>query len=650
MSSSKMEGRFDVSWEEIRSSQAEDLLETFPSKDDQTAAEGGEIQEKDMMGVEAENIAERHKESTPNSNDIAAPVTGNFTPRHMNAISKHPDASEVNTITTSENKPVANVELEFDNGQTGVSDVDVGAVEKEDVTGIVNSIDGMITNLDKVEKVTAETNPDRNVRFKRQGHTTSMTIRGSGKQYDWKKSEAGEHPSSEMLSGHPRYHAFNDTFDGVGQVAGTGSIQVTMRPKIYEEHENKPDKWVRDFSGSGEKIGMHALSPLIYGLFQNSPVIDEISSDDGSEDQDFRKVIETLNGRDKAYGQGFQNEHDSKGLGKNEAEYITENSKAAYSPELAQIENIKDQVEFPANSKWTFSAPTKAGKMKVVDKGEAYDPEKEYKTLDESTFLKEDDEASIRVGHQDWDLPGNQNVIKTKEFPKHEKFQGKVYIEDEDGNVDDKRVVVDYQDEDIFPEMDEQKFKETAKGHYNADATSVWYPWRMRPDMPAVEYRDMGNNPFRNAGIATQVGAFRRWREIQDFAQQELGLKESDAKHLRLGINGMSADHENNTDYLKNTGMDYTINSEKNITLQDAWLGSNLESGLLDIISEGVEEMTNESADAYSVEEYRETMGSLLENGLTPGEMMAKEHGADIDGDVLYNPEDKYIGGAQRSI
>ena len=637
----RKKSRFNVAWDEIRESQAEDVAETFPEHDDQRATSEEDLQEKDMMGAEAEHIAERENGGTPE------PVTREFTKRHMEAISEHQAASEVNRINTAENDEIANVKLEFENGQTGVSDVDVGAVEKEDVTGLVNSIDEVIENLDLVENVTAETNPDDEVVIRRQGHTTSMMIRGSGEVYDWENAEAGIYPGAEMFSGAPRYHAFDDTFDGVGQVAGTGSIQVTMRPKIYEDHEGDPDKWIKDFSGGGERIGMHALSPLIYGPFQSSPVIDEVLpegvSEEEASEEDFKKVIETLNGRDKAYGQGFQNEHDTKGKGKDEGEYVTENSKAAYSPELAEIKSMEDQVDFPADSEWTFSAPTEAGKMKVVEEGETYDPEAEYDTLAEVTFLEDDDKESIRVGHEDWDLPDGRNVIKTNEFPEHESFEGTVYVEDAEGNLEKKRVVVDYQDEEMFPDMDDEEFRETAKGHYGADATAVWQSWRMRPNMPAIEYRDMCNNPFRDAGIATQVGAFRRWREIQEFAEDEIGIYEEDAQDLRLGINGMLGDPEDEN-YQDETGLDYTINDEKGITLQDAWTGDHeaLSTSMTDIIAEGVDEMT--TGEAYTAEEYRETMTDLAENGLTPGEMMAKQEGVEIEGDVLYDPGDKVVG------
>jgi len=633
--------RFNVNWEDIRESQAEDVVETFPENDDQRTEGDEELQEKDMMGGEAEHIVERQNGQTPE------PVERDFTIRHMGNISEHPTAEEVKQINTAENNEVAEVELKFSN-YSGTSDVDVGAVEKEDVTGIVRSIDEMIENFDLVENVTAETNPDDDVVFRRQGHLTSMMMRGSGKDFDWDKAEQGIYPGTEMISGAPRYFAFDDTYDGVMQVAGTGSLQVTMRPKIYEEHEGDADAWIRDFSGGGERIGMHAVSPLIYGPFQASPVIDEVLPEGKSADEaceeDFRKVIETLNGRDKAYGQGFQNEHDSKGKGKDQGEYVTENSKAAYSPELAEIQDMEDQVDFPADSEWTFSAPTPAGKMKVVEEGETYDPEAEYDTLADATFLDEEENGLIRVGHEDWDLPDGRNVIKTNEFPEHERFEGTVYVVDDEGNREKKRVVVDYQDEEIFPDMDEESFKDTAKGHYTADATAVWQSWRMRPGMPAIEYRDMCNNPFRDAGMATQVGAFRRWREIQDFAEDELGLRETDAQKLRIGVNGMDADHENDPDYLDNVGLNYTINEEEDITLQDAWLGNGLETGLLDIISEGVEEMTDDSMDAYSVEDYRDTMEGLVENGLTPGEMMAKQQGVDLNGEILYDEDDIFVG------
>ncbi len=619
--------RFDVDWHEIRETQADGVKELVPKHDDQTAEEAGveDLQEKDMMGTEAEHITERHID------DIPGPVTRDFTREHMKAIAEHPSAKEVNHINMAQTEEVASVELEFDEYE-GTSDVDVGAVEKEDVTGLVRTIDDLIQNLEKVEQVTAETNPDENVEFRRQGHTTGMMLRGSGTAFDWDKAEAGIYPTEEFISGAPRYFAFNDTFEGVMQVAGTGSIQTTMRPKIYEEHEGDPDAWIRDFSGGGDRIGMHALSPLIYGPFQCSPVISRVEMEDG-----FKQVIETLNGRDKAYGNGFQNVHDRKGLGKDEGEYVTENSKAAYSPELAEIQGMEDQVEFPATSEMTFSNEIEASKMKVVEEGTEYDRSEEYETLDEVSFVDSDESGFMRVGHEDWDV--SDGVIETREFVEEERLEGTVYIVDEDGNRERKRVVVDYGDEESFPEMDREDFIEEAIGHYAADATAVWESWRMRPDKPAFEYRDMCNNPFTEASIATQAGAFRKWREIQDFAEDTLGLTEEDAQELRLGTNGHLADHENDPDYLDDVGLDYTINSEEDITLQDAWL---MDDGLLDIISEGVDEMT--TGEVYSAEAYRSEMQEILENGLTPGEMMAKEYGVEMDGDVLYSPEDVTLG------
>jgi hypothetical protein len=641
--------RFDVGWDEIRATQAEEVNEWFPEHDNQRGddlEEDVDIQEKDMMGSEVEHMVERETGSGPKA------VTRKFTRQHMARIAEHETAEEVNTINTAANGEIANVEL--DNGEyDGVSDMDVGAVEKEDVTGLVSSIDEIVENLDMVEQVTAETNPDEDVSIKRQGHLTEMMLKGSGGAFDYDKAEAGIYPGEEFISGAPRYFAFDDTYEGVMQVAGTGSIQTTMRPKIYEEHEGDPDAWIRDFSGGGDRIGMHALSPLIYGPFQGSPVIDEVLPEDVNEEEvteeDFRKVIETLNGRDKAYGQGFQNEHDTKGLGKSEGEYVTENSKAAYSPELAEIRDMEDQVEFPADSEMTFSAPTAVGKMKVVDEDETYDEETEYNTLDEEVeFLDEDDIGLMRVGHENWDLPEGRNIIRTNEFPEQERLEGTVYVVDEQGNRERKRVVLDYRDEEMFPDMDNGEFQQEAAGHYQADATAVWESWRMRPDKPAFEYRDMCNNPFRDAGIATQVGAFRKWKEIQRFAETQLGLTEDDAQELRLGVNGMLEDHENDPDYLENIGLDYTVNDEYGITLQDAWTGDHeiLSDGLLDIVSEGVGEMTDDEMNAYSVQEYRETMGDLLYNGLTPAEMMASDYVEEIDERrKLYDEEEFVVSG-----
>lgn len=634
--SSQQSRRFNGGWEHFLEDQASEVKSRIPSEDsmrqedvEEESDKADDIQEADMMGSEAEHIAERVDE------DGSHAVTREFTKRQMNAASRHRKAEEAKYTNLAANDEITEVELEFDDFN-GVSDVDVSASEKEDVTGLVRSIDELVENLDLVEEVTVKTNPDEDVVFRRQGHLTEMMLRGSGGAFDWDKADEGIYAGTEFISGAPRYFAFNDTYDGVMQVAGTGSLQTTMRPKIYDEHEGNPDEWIRDFNGGGDRIGMHGLSPLIYGIFQSSPVID--SSEDGE------KFIEVLNGRDKAYGQGFQNEHDRKGLGKTEGEYVTENSKAGFSPELEDIQSVEDAVDFPADSEWTFSNVVEAGKMKVVEEGESYDSEQEYDTLDEAfDFVGEKDSGHIRVGHEDWDLDGGRDVIKMNEFPEYEKFEGTVYVVDEDGNRERKRVVVDYQDEEFFPDMDEEDFMETVKGHYTADSTAVWESWRMRPDRPAFEYRDIGNNPFRDAAIATQVGAFRTWREIQEFAEEDLGIRSvEDAQDLRLGVDGMSA-NSGSDEYFENSGLQYTIDEEKDITLQDAWLGTGgLEQGLIDIISEGVDEMS--TGEAYSADRYRETMEELAENGLTPGEMMAKDHGVDIDGEILYDPEEAVLG------
>lgn len=648
MSASRQQSkRFEGDWEHFLETQTEEVKQRIPPEDrtreediDLENRDVDEIQEYDMMGSEAEHIAERLE------NDERRAVTREFTKAHMQRIAERESAKEIDRINFSNNDEIEKVEQEFEEYE-GVSDVDVSASEKEDVTGLVRNIDEIIQSMDEVEQETVETNPEKgDVEFRRQGHLTEMMLRGSGGAFDWNKAEEGIYAGTEFLSGAPRYFAFDDTYDGVMQVAGTGSLQTTMRPKIYEEHEGKPDKWMKDFSGGGDRIGMHALSPLIYGAFQSSPVLgSEQHNPEELDEEEIDRFVEVLNGRDKAYGQGFQNEHDEKGLGKTPEEYVTENSKAAFSPELEDIESVEDAVAFPADSGWTFSNAVEAGKMKVVEEGETYDPEEDYDTLDDVTFLESDETGHVRVGHEDWDLDGDRDVIKMNEFPEHEKFEGTVYVVDEDGNRERRRVVVDYQDEDLFPDMEKEDFIETVKGHYAADSTAVWESWRMRADKPAFEYRDMGNNPFRDAGIATQVGAFRKWREIQEFAEDELGITTVDqAQELRLGVNGMLADPEEE-DYQSQIGFDYTINEDYDITLQDAWLGDHemLEDGMIDILAEGVDEMT--TGEAYSAEEYRETMTELAENGLTPGEMMAQEYGVEMDGDVLYEPDDIVVGG-----
>ncbi len=650
MSVTNQSQRFSGEWEELLESQADEIRRKVPETDgtreeqvDLEELDVDEIQEADMMGSEAEHIAERE------TSEGRRALNRDFTIRHMQNISEHKASEEVSTINMSEKEEIASVKFDFGE-YGGVSDVDVGASEKEEVTDLVSSVDDMIQNMDLVEQVTVESNPDpEDVQFRRQGHLTEMMIRGSGGDFDWDKADRGIYPGQEKISGAPRYFDFDLTYPGVMQVAGTGSIQTTMRPKIYEEHEGDPDAWIRDFSGGGDRIGMHALSPLIYGPFQGSSVVEEVEIDGETE-----KVIEVLNGRDKAYGQGFQSDHDLKGLDRTVEGYITENSKAGYSPELEEIRSMEDAVNFPATSGWTFSNAVEAGKMKVVEEGETYDPEADYETLDEATDMDiaPDEAGHVRVGHDDWDIPGDRTTIDMDEFPDYEMFEGTVHIVDEDGNREQKRVVVDYRDEEMFPDMDDEEFMEVMKGHYSADATAVWEPFRMRPDKPAFEYRDMCNNPFRDAGMATQVGAFRRWREIQEFAEDQLGITSvHDAQELRLGVDGMLAKNPEDEDYHEQMGMDYTVNDEYGITLQDAWLGDHeqLDTGMIDIISDGLraDDLDTDlvTGEAYSVDQYREQMTELVENGLTPGEMMAKQHGVEIEGEVMYDENDIRVGG-----
>lgn len=614
--------RFNTTWKEVNEELSDEVREKIPSKDKQSSEDE---QAYDQIGAEEEHLVERLE---PNGKTEA--VKREFTDKHLKNIARHENTKDVEKISTKNDGSIALAEIKTEN-YDGASEYDVGP-EKEDVTGIRSNIGELLENLDKIEQVTIDTSPEEDVAFKRQGHLTEMMLKGSGKAFDWEKAEKDVYAGPEFLTGKPRYFAFDDTYTGVMQVAGTGSIQVTMRPKIYEEeHEGSinPDKWISDFSGGGERVGMHALSPLFYGPFMNSPIID-------TETQE----IQTLNGRDKAYGQGFQTEWDSKGLGKDEEEYITENSKSCYSPALSDIESVEELQDFKADTEWTFSGPVEAGNMLVVEEGEAYDPEKDYETLVENTegtsfdFINESDAGIIRVGHEDWDLENNRDTIKLSELEDYEHFEGKIYLVDEQGNKESKRVVVDYQNKELFPNMSNDDFAAEYRKHFEADATAVWEPFRMRPSEPAFEYRDMCNNPFRDAGIATQVGAFRKWREIQEFAEEELGIYEEDAQDLRLGV-----DRE---------GLEYEIDEERNITLQDAWTGSEeLENSMYEIIEEGVEEMSGEN---YSVEQYRNTMlgndeqTGLIPNGLTPGEMMAKEQGIDTEGEILYNPEDIFVG------
>lgn len=620
MSASPQESRkFDVTWSDVNQTLSDGIRGQVPEGD--LEAGEGEQGHRDM-GVEEENITEK-KDSGGNW----TATTNTDSTRHTENLASRPDAQSVETEDIREDNPKTVVEF-----PEGNSEYDVGP-EKEDSTKIEQSLDGIFESLDRMEERTVEEMDDGVA--KRQGHMTGMINRGSQGPFDWDKFDEGEYPGWNYLTKKIRYPNFIETFGKeLMPVSGTGSVQTTMRPKIYdEEHEGAvdEDKWISDFMGGGDRVGMPALSPLIYGPFQNSPIIDEETVINEEGEEEVRKIIETLNGRDKAYGEGFQTDWDQAGLGKTPEEYVTEHSKACYSPELAEIESWNDVFDFFADFEWQFSNKVKAENMKVVDEGETYTQGEEYDTLDDMfEFVDPDDAGYIRVGHEDW------GPIDFSEFAEMEYFEGTIDVPDEEGNRNQTRVVVDYQDDDHFGDMDSEEYHETVAGHLAAHATAVWPSFRPRVGDPAIEYRDMCTNPFREAGIATQAGSFRRWREIQEFAEDELGIYEEDAQELRLGVN--------------QEGFDYEIDEERGITLQEAWSGDHesLSYGMMDIVSEGVDEMT--TGENYSVEQYQDTMmgtgdePGIINNGLTVAEMTAGHHGVDVDGELLYDQEDVVVG------
>jgi hypothetical protein len=629
--------RFDeFDWDDVNRELADEKRSQIGESD---RASGEDIQEYDQFGVEEEHMVER-----PTSEGMRA-ATGSFGRDHLERVSMHPSASSVDRVDLHEDDIVKLVNLDFEDYQ-GTSEYDVGP-EKEDVTGIVRSIDDAIDNLDLVEQATVEASPEEDVEFRRQGFLTEQMIRGSGGEFDLNRAERGKTVDTDYFFPEPKYENFGDTYPFVGNVAGTGSIQVTMRPKIYDEEHGDSvdvDRWISEFKGGQEDVGMSALSPLLYGPFMTSPVIDyRTAGETGEGEKRFEPVIEVVNGRDLAYDQSFMTPWDRQGRENRDdpGDYVTENSKAGFSPSLAAIQSIEEDQDFDASSEMNF-AEVEASKVKVVE-DEEYDQEADYDTLDEELeFMNSDDMALVRIGRRDWDLNGKDSIKPMKEVVEDEMFGGQVLAFERDGETIEKQVVVDYQDEDIFPDMTDEDFKEAVKGLYQADSTAVWEPWRLRPGDMAMEYRDVGNNPYRDEAIATVVGAFRTWRDIQDFASNELGLTNENAKDLRLGVDGFKADHENDENYEQQMGMDYTLNEDEDITLQDAWLGKGMEEGLIDIIAEGVGEMSQ--GEVYSAEQYRENMEELLENSLTPGEMIAKHHGVDLEGEILYEPEDIVVG------
>jgi hypothetical protein len=391
---------------------------------------------------------------------------------------------------------------------------------------------------------------------------------------------------------HLKSHGLN-----VMSIGGTDSIQVTMRPLIdedapdeqtaamdatygegYTRADQAVDDMFRDFHGGGDRTGIPALSALFYAPFMNSPVFDE----DGD--------LASHMGRDCAYSHGFT-----------ESDWA-DDDKWGYVPELAHVEGMEDVLDVFAEKVSQFSAGVEADAEYVTVKGTDRSP---YDVLkDDLADLDPEDAVNIRVGKD-----GGSTVDFT-DIMENRRFEG--IVSSSAGSEEEDAVVVEVD----YSDMDDEEFYETMWGHFQAHASGVWPSYRPRFNAGAFESRDYGNSPRIREAVDTQAAVYLKWRELQQYADEELGMWEGYADIVRDGVT--------------EDGLDYTLPSGH--TVKEAWLGDadDLDRGLLDILAAGVREASYADADVPAekrdeyVEEYRSVMEAYLDKG-TYAEVFARQ-------------------------
>lgn len=442
--------------------------------------------------------------------------------------------------------------------------------ELEKATGVNTSLTAAHRERALIDEAKMDALPDGTALY-RLGHVPGLAVDDVDDFYDRERFEEGGYPSENdlepFMTQKRRYVDHIKSHGGdVMAVGGTDSIQVTMRPAMTDGS----DTMVRDFLGAGDGPSVPALSPVLYAPFMSSPVLDE-----GGE-------LESHMGREWAYDKGFA------------ASEYADDQKYGFIDEIVHVEGIEDAMDVFANKRFQFSASVEADELEVVGTDETL-----YESVSEDHEQVDEDTAfNVRVGHEDY------GVIDFESFVEDQAFEGIVSLPAPDGDAagEEVRVRADYSD------MDEDTFLEEAWGHFVTHNTGFWPSYNPRFDAGAFESRDFGNSPRIKEAVDTQVGMFRRWREVQEYADEVLDMHDQYASIVRDGVT--------------EEGLDFVLPSGH--TVEEAWYGPEGEDGLLDILEDGVREaayhrQNGEDVDPFLPDEYasgyRDAMEKYLEEG-----------------------------------
>lgn len=439
--------------------------------------------------------------------------------------------------------------------------------ELEKATGVNVSLTAAHRERDLIDRVKLDAIPEETELY-RIGHVPGLAVEDVDDFYDRERFEQEGPADDEIEDYMTQKRRYVDHLKSHGNdvmaIGGTDSIQVTMRPLMEET-----DTMFREFLGAGKGPSIPALSPVLFAPFMSSPVLDE-----GGE-------LESHMGRGWAYFRGF------------DASDYADDQKYGLIDDLMHVEGVEDAMDVFADKTFQFSAGVEADNLKVVGTEESlYDA-----ASDQYDHLDEETEFNVRVGHED------HGVINFKQFVEDRKFEGIVSLPDPDSEDDETevRVEADYSD------LEDDEFLEEAWGHFVAHNTGVWPSFNPRFDAGAFESRDFGNSPRIKEAVDTQAALFYKWREVQDYAEEELDMHDQYASIVRDGI--------------MDEGLDFVLPSGD--TVEKAWYGPDGEDGLLDILQEGVEELAyaDDPGDDHDAEaekyaaRYRDAMEDYLEEG-----------------------------------
>lgn len=406
-------------------------------------------------------------------------------------------------------------------------------------------------------------------------------------------------------------------------IGGTDSIQVTMRPHMEEVKNGdrealfgegyEVDDMFRDFFGNGQDVSMPALSPVLYAPFMNSPILEE-----AEDAEEMYELVDHM-GREWAYSFSFER-----------SDYVnSDGMKFGYLPELSRVEGLEDAIDVYGDKIFQFTDELAADDLALVGEDETL----YSKYGDEHDHIEPDTGYNVRFGHDD-------SGTKTfKEFVSSRKIEGIATLPGA-GDGTAVKVERDYNELIENGEMTEDEFYEEAWGHFIAHSTGVWPSFRPRFESGAVESRDFGNSYRIREAIDTQAAAMTKWPEIQDYMADVHDMHDGYASALRSDVTNTEnetymdstadrdADTEDVLDYLAGGGLDTVLPSGH--TIREAWYGPEDADGLLDILEDGVREMSYGQADVPKedresyAEQWRDQMETYLEDG-TPAEVFVDD-------------------------